>query len=285
MISLITLQSLLTIVAILDLEIDQLDLVSAFLNGDMDTVVFLTQPEEWTIEEGFSELIKSLDRLCQVSKIWYEVLDTALQELGFKCLMVNLAAWTSPTGTYVVAHIDDMLTAGSRTEIDAVKKHLATKFKLKDLGAAKVLVGLDIVRDRPNWRIYIDQMKYANKVWVTYGMQNVNPCFLPINVGEKLSKAEGALLNENKKRLYPAIVGSLGYLMNCSRPDIAFAVSRLAQFASCPTERYMIAVRHVCRYLKETVDTRVLIGEAKRKESAVDQEVVTYFDSSFADDP
>jgi len=85
--------------------------------------MFLRQPESWTVEEDFCQLIKSLYGLCQASRIWYEVLDTALKELGFKRLIVDRAAWTSPTGVYVVAHIDDMVTAGSRTEIDSIKQY------------------------------------------------------------------------------------------------------------------------------------------------------------------
>ena len=73
-----------------------------------------------------------------------------------------------------------------------------------------------------------------------------------------------------------AMVGALGYLMNCTRPDIAFVMSRVAQFTSCPTTKHLAAVKHIFRYIKGTTETKLGGSENPL--------VIAYFDSSFADD-
>jgi len=111
-------------------------------------------------------------------------------------------------------------------------------------------------------------------------MLDCNPVGLPINAGTILRR-EGELLSDGEKRGYQAMVGAIGYLMNCTRPDLAFVMSRLAQFASCPTTAHMGAVKHVFRYIKGTVHAGLRIEGIDGHSSRVQG----YFDSAFADDP
>jgi len=109
----------------------------------------------------------------------------------------------------LIAWLDDILTAGSREKINAGKTHLATKFKIKDQGPADVFINIKIKRDRDRRVIYLDQSHYLS-----------------------LAKAKTQeSLSETEKKRYQAMIGSLGYLMNCSRPDIAFAVGKLGLYA------------------------------------------------------
>lgn len=162
--------------------------------------------------------------------------------------------------------------------MDDTKAHLATTFKIKDLGVANVFVGLRISRDRVQRTIYIDQAHYAKEILETYGMWNCNPVWIPMSPGDILEK-KGDLLSPSEKRTYQAMVRALGYLMNCTRPDIAFVMSRVAQFASCPTTKHLAAVKHIFRYIKGTTETKLRIQGGSK-----DPLVIAYFDSSFADD-
>jgi len=126
MTNLVTLYIFLTIVAILDLELDQLDVVSAFLNREIDIEVFLYQLEDIRlIIEYFCKLHKSIYRLYQGAKSWYMVLHDALTEDEFERLMSDLVYWIKYESkkyrsgkdlkavSMLIAGVDDILTAGS----------------------------------------------------------------------------------------------------------------------------------------------------------------------------
>jgi len=56
-------------------------------------------------------------------------------------------------GSYIILllYVDDMLVAGSNMqEINVLKRKLANSFEMKDLGAAKQILGMRITRDRKN---------------------------------------------------------------------------------------------------------------------------------------
>lgn len=75
-----TIRILFTLVASLDLELDHLDVVSAFLNGDIDTTVYLKQPQGFIIDTSTCcRLNKSLYGLCQAARSWYTKLNETLQ--------------------------------------------------------------------------------------------------------------------------------------------------------------------------------------------------------------
>ncbi|XP_013594420.1 PREDICTED: uncharacterized mitochondrial protein AtMg00810-like [Brassica oleracea var. oleracea] len=74
---------------------------------------------------------------------------------------------------------------------------------------------------------------------------------------QKLSKENGVLLEDVKQ--YRKLVGKLQYFTN-TRPDIAYAVSKLAQFSCAPTDVHLKAVHKVLRYLKGTIGQGVFYG-------------------------
>ena len=55
------------------------------------------------------------------------------------------------------------------------------------------------------------------------------------------------------QQLYQSAIGSLLYLSIATRPEIAFAVGRVAKYSAKPTKQHWIAVKHIFRYLKGTV--------------------------------
>ena len=78
---------------------------------------------------------------------------------------------------------------------------------------------------------------------------------------------------------YREIVGSLMYLMVCSRPDLAFSVGRLSRHLSAHTEVHHAAARQVLRYLKGTADQQIVYS--RRADPGV---LVGYTDSDHASD-
>ena len=71
----------------------------------------------------------------------------------------------------------------------------------------------------------------------------------PVDVNLHLSKNNGKSLSQQE---YAQVIGSLMYVMNCTRPDIAYAVSKLSRYTSNPGPNHWKAIVRVLRYLKYT---------------------------------
>ena len=94
-------------------------------------------------------------------------------------------------GSYVILllYVDDMLIAGSNMQdINVLKKKLANSFVMKDLGAAKKILGMKIARDRKNHKLTLSQGEYIGKVLERFNMQDAKPVSTPLATNFKLSK-------------------------------------------------------------------------------------------------
>jgi len=265
-----------------------MDVVSAFLNGQIDTTIYLTQPEGFSFGIGMVCILhKSIYGLCQVARIWYNVLHDALVEIGFNRLVADLACWFKITRLaiiFVIAHVDDILSIGLQDDVLETKEHLKKKFKTKDMGEGQLFIGLNLIRDKEKGLIFVDQSHYTKEVLETYGMAECNPAATPLLLGESLVKGSDTdLLPPGDKKIYQVLVGSLGYLMNCSWPDMAYAVTRLTQFAAFPTKAHLTAAKHVLRYLKATQNVHLTLGGSAGVDENDHHILSVYFDSSWAD--
>ena len=129
---------------------------------------------------------------------------------------------------------------------------LKKMYKLKSTDQVTHFLGLDIEQSN-NGDIQVNQKTFIQKILKLFEMDNAKTMNVPIcEKVENVKKGNGAML-ENK-RLYQSIVGSLLYLSNGSRPDIAYAVGRLASKMSQPTKRNLTQAKGVLRYLKNSQD-------------------------------
>jgi len=122
-----------------------------------------------------------------------------------------------------------MLVAGSNMqEINVLKRKLENSFAMKDLGAAKQILGMRISRDGKNRKFTLSQNEYIEKVLKRFNMQNEKLVSTPFYIHFKLSKEMCPKTQEDvdyiSKVPYASAVGSLMYAMVCTRPDIAHAV-------------------------------------------------------------
>ena len=136
------------------------------------------------------------------------------------------------------------------------------KFEICDMGPVNVFIGIKITRDREHHIIYVDQSHYGRDILHLYGMADCNPCLVPmIPADQHLTRAlPDQHLNDAETKNYQAILGSLGYLMNCSHPHLAFSVNKLSQFASAPSGSHLLALKRILRYLRGTTNARLAIG-------------------------
>lgn len=158
--------------------------------------------------------------------------------------------------------MDDLLLAStSRAAIDSVKQHLSAHFKLRDLGPVKFFLGVKVERNRKKRTLQLSQQQYINDMLKRYDFDNCHPVSTPLNSSVSLTKEDGPKTAEELETMrhvpYIHAVGSLIYLALSTRPDIAHAVSVLARFNSNPGWKHWMAVKHLFRYLKGTIDYKL----------------------------
>lgn len=293
----VSLRILLTLAAIDDLEVEQVDVVAAFLHGELEEELFMRAPqgvEPEVDKRGHPKvwrLRKSIYGLKQSPRCFYMKLDDVLKVEGFTRIAADWGVWVLKLRVVVLVHVDDMNIIGGKEDVEWVVSRLASTFQIKRLGPSgtALFLGLQLARDRNRRKFLISQGNYARRVLIRFGMTNANDCDTPMERGVDWTiKPADTFLTEDQRRIYQAAIGSLIYLVLGSRPDMAFAVNKLAQFSSKPTQRHWLGVKKVLRFLKGTVDTTLELGCNGENGGGVVSEfsglVVGYFDAAFMDD-
>jgi Reverse transcriptase (RNA-dependent DNA polymerase)/gag-polypeptide of LTR copia-type/Integrase core domain len=281
-----SIRGLLAIGAHHDYEIHQMDVVSAFLNGDIDAEVYMEQPEGYITkgnEEKVCKLKKCLYGLKQASKAWYEKIDATLKQLNFSSLDADTCIYSLHEGDtviYIALYVDDLLIlTNSKSKLDSVKDYLGQQFQMKDLGEVQNVLGLQINRDRRNRRLTISQEKYVRDMLKRFSLDQCKSVRTPLEPNSKLCRTEDGETCDDVK-LYQSMVGSLLYAMRGTRPDIGYAVTKLSQFCSNPSHIHLIAVKRVMRYLQGTKEYKLHYGTSDNQIL----ELVGYSDADWAND-
>ena len=145
----------LAIVAHMDLELYQMDVKTAFLNGELDEEIYMDQPlgfESKGEERKFCKLKRSIYGLKQASRQWNIKFHQAIQRDGFTMMEEDHCVYLKrSSGGFVILslYVDDILIArNSKEMIDTTKKWLSSNFEMKDMGEARHVLGEDHKRSR-----------------------------------------------------------------------------------------------------------------------------------------
>lgn len=249
------------IAAALGWEIQQIDAVSAFLNALLTEEIYALPPPGFPCNGKVWRLLKALYGLKQAGRAWFFTLLAALEEFGLvqssadPCLLL-----TADRQLAVIMVVDDMLIASSdSTRSAALVAFLKARFDIKDMGEPTKFVGLEITRDRANKLITLYQRKYASDIVKRFNLQDAYGCLLPITQGTQLES-----FNETDKpadqHLYQRMLGSVMYLAQATRPDLAYACGLYGRYAVNPSIRYLEGLKRVLRYVKTTINTGLVLG-------------------------
>ena len=264
-----------------------MDVKTAFLNGDLEEVVYMKQPEGFSSSEGnhlVCKLNKSIYGLKQASRQWYIKFDGVISSYGFVESILDHCIYQKTSGSkicFLVLYVDDILLASNdKGMLHEVKQFLSKNFDMKDMGEASYVIGIKIHRDRSRGILGLSQETYINKVLERFRMKDCSPSPAPIVRGDKFSLDQcpkNDFERESMKNIpYASVVGCFGYVQVCTRPDIAFAVGMLGRYQSDPGLDHWRAAKKVLRYLKGTKDYKLVF----RKMNTLD--IVGYSDSDFA---
>lgn len=254
-----TLRVLLALTAMLDHELDQVDIKAAFLNGELEETIHVRPPEGSDVPAGtVLRLNKSLYGLKQSPRCFNKKLDKWFAMQGLKptsadpCLYIKR---TDKTILLVSVHVDDQLIAcNSRKQLDDFKSALNAAFKCKDGGPADYFLGFNIHRDRPNRKLYISQEHYLTSMLERFDMSDSKPARAPLPAGYKGLMGTDEEDSKARHEPYREMVGALLYAATISRPDVSFAVNLLARTTSKWNKSNVHAARHLLRYIKGTTD-------------------------------
>lgn len=238
------------------LVVHQMDVKTAFLNGDLHEEIYMMQPEGFIVpgqEHKVCKLIKSLYGLKQAPKQWFEKFSSTLHENGFVSNFGDTCVFSRmhEHGYVIIClYVDDMLILGTSLEIVCeTKVLLSSKFDMKDLGEVDVILGIKVVKTDSGFSL--NQSHYIEKILKKFGYWDETSAKSPYDSSLHLCKNRGESVNQSE---YAKIMGSIMYLMNSTRPDIAYAVSRLSRYTHNPGSDHWIALGRLMRYLKGTLD-------------------------------
>ena len=284
-----TIRVVLAMCAAFDLHLEQLDVKTAFLHGELEEEIYMLQPEGFE-EQGKENLVcrltKSLYGLKQAPRCWYKRFDSFIISLGYNRLSSDHCTYYKRSGDndfiILLLYVDDMLVVGpNKDQIQELKAQLAREFDMKDLGPANKILGMQIHRDKKDRKIWLSQKNYLKKILQRFNMQECKPISTPLPMNFKLSSSmcpsSEAERMEMSRVPYASAVGSLMYAMICTRPDIAQTVAVVSRFMADPGKEHWNVVKRILRYIKGTSNVALCFGGSEFI-------VNGYVDSDFAGD-
>lgn len=245
-----TVRSVIAVAAQKRMNLTQFDNKTAFLNGELNEEIFIEQPQGFSDGSGrMCQLNKSLYGLKQAPRAWNATLDRVLKSFGMEQSENDPCLYTSEN-LFVVIYVDDVLIASrSGEEVDRLLKNLSEQFEITS-NEAKFYLGLQIDRNQTNGSIKIHQSTYTQNLLNGFNMSSCNGVATPLDTSFPLRQNEGDSANVP----YRQIIGGLMYLSIMTRPDVTFAVNKLSQFLTNPSEQHWEAAKRILAYLKGTLN-------------------------------
>ncbi|GJS03539.1 retrovirus-related pol polyprotein from transposon TNT 1-94 [Tanacetum coccineum] len=239
----------------MNMVIYQMDVKTAFLNGNLREEVYVSQPDGFVDPDKPNhvyKLKKALYGLKQAPRAWYDMLSSFLISNDFSKGSVDPTLFIRREGNELILvqiYVDDIIFAASTPELcDLFAKIMCSKFKMSMMGKISFFLGLQISQSPKG--IFINQSKYALESLKKYGYESCDPVDTPMVEKSKLDEdKEGKAVDPSH---YRGMIGTLLYL-TASRPDLQFAICMCARYQARPTEKHLNAVKRIFRYLKGTV--------------------------------
>ncbi|KAK2440388.1 putative mitochondrial protein [Trifolium repens] len=260
-----------------------LDVKSAFLNGPLEEVVYVTQPPGFVSNEKkhmVYRLKKALYGLKQAPRAWNKRIDGFLVKQGFKKCKSEYGVYVQKSTLSIILiclYVDDLLVTGSNaSKIKKFKSVMMNEFEMTDLGKISYFLGIEFLNTSKG--LMLHQRKYAGEILKRFNMTDCTYAITPMETNLKLEKNvdEDAV----DPTLFKQIVGSLRYLCN-SRPDICFAVGLISRFMEDPRQSHMKAAIRVLKYVAGTQDFGIFFPKTAKNEKL---EIMCYSDADWCGD-
>ena len=277
---------MLAVALLYNLEIDCMDVSTAFLYGSLEEEVYMkplpgmaqTNTEGKTL---IFRLKKSLYGLHQASRQWNKTLVDFLVEEGFtQCRSDPCVFWRTDqsikTMEMVLVYVDDIIIMSTKRELSIkIKERFHRRFKMTDQGPVEWILGIKVNRIKNG--IFVNQAQYAIDMLVEAGMWDmevkgnripITTKTIPMSVTWEHDPLSPLMKGPDITK-YKSFIMKLSYLAQQTRPDIAYTVNTLAQFQIEPRDCDWKAIVHLLRYVRGTYDLGLFYSR--------DQNTITLF--------
>lgn len=244
-----TARMIFALVAAFDLDLHQLDAVAAFLNSELPTPVYTHMPQGFAKQGRCWKLRKALYGLRISPKLWQQEASTVLTKLGLKLVPEDPCVFVGD-GIIIFFYVDDILIASHpsvRDRATSIEKELHRHWELTDHGDAGWFLGIRILRDRQQKKLWLCQDTYISNMAAKYNLTNQPLVSTPMML-EELTPFDGTAQQKDID-IFAQKIGSSQYSTTITRVDAAKATAKLAQFMKNPGPTHLRAIDRVIVYL------------------------------------
>nr|GEZ43190.1 retrovirus-related Pol polyprotein from transposon TNT 1-94 [Tanacetum cinerariifolium] len=170
----------------------QMDVKTAFLNGNLREEVYVSQPDGFVDQDNpnhMYKLKKALYGLKQAPRAWYDTLLSFLISQDFSKGSVDLTLFIRRNGNdllLVQTYVDDIIFASILELCNLFANLMCSKFKMSMMGKISFFLGLQISQSPRG--IFINQSKYALESLKKYGFESCDPVDTPMVEKYKLDE-------------------------------------------------------------------------------------------------
>ena len=251
-----SLQTILVIAAEYDLEVHQMDVKCAYLNGELEQEIFMELPSGF---DAPSDMVfwlrKAVYGTKQGGRVWYKNVKKELESMGYTCTKADhtvFVCFKDSLVSIIVIYVDDFTMVCKDIKVIMHDKEALMKaYNMTDLGEIAYILGIHIKQDCKARRIKLSQQRYMEDILEHFGKTDIHPISMPVLTNEHLKKLESPKVDAKS---YQYALGALMYPMLYTCPDLAYAVGALGQHTATPGEDHQWALDCIFRYLKWTKD-------------------------------
>ncbi len=233
----------------------QADFPNAYLNADMNEDVYVCQPYG-IYNHADSQKVCLLRKAlygCPISgKKWHDAIASSIKTLEYKHSVIDHCLFTRNINGYheiLLIYVDDVLvtSSGGKERAEVQLNELENIYDIKRLGKATHMLGIGVHQNEGH--ITLEQTAHAEKILNETEYTNVKPRGTPWD-SQYVGKDE--TLDTTHTVLFRRILGQLMYLANCTRPDLSYAVGRLASSMTAPCHGDWERIKRLLRYISGT---------------------------------
>ncbi|KAE8239630.1 hypothetical protein A4X06_0g8158, partial [Tilletia controversa] len=241
------------------MKIWSMDVVTAYLNGTITEDIFMMQPPNFDDGSGrVCKLRRSLYGLKQSGREWFSVVATWLKAQGFWPTQSEPCVFTKRdrygNAIIIVLYVDDVLIAcQNQSTIDSIRDSFSQRFRMTDNGPLSQVLGLKVDINHGAGTATISQQAYIDSIIRRFGMDEANAVDSPMTAAlQGLGRRTDGQATAAEICTFASLIGCEMWAAQGTRPDIAYAVSRLARFMANPRPEHIVGAYRLLRYLKGT---------------------------------
>jgi hypothetical protein len=242
-----------------DLELKQYDVTNAFVHAALDREVYMRMPRGYQKRGTILKVQKALYGLRISPLLWQKEFTTTLKALGFEevphepCCLIK-------DGIIIFFYVDDIILAYDKrktNEANQAIKLLREKYTMTGGDDLQWFLGMEVIRNRNQRLIQLSQAAYIDKISRLADKRDGRH---DTPMAAKELKPRIGLATPSEINKYQRKIGSLLFAAVTTRPDIAFATSRLARFLSNPGPEHHEAADRVLLYLAKSKTRALQLG-------------------------